>query len=680
LVQLKKVRRKIEALKSGKIYPEYKEFPQIFRDIEEKFQEEFEEASLEELRDTLRDFTAQSTAPLEYEDMKSVEEKFSRVMAQRRRFSKEFNGEELEAREWLEKLRDRIREEEFEIKKNIQNRLEKQWVAVETAFEEMYSVDQLEKAHELSELVRMEELFDLIEDKDVLRDWRRRLTKLKTQKRNQIRAKENEEKDREKQRARDLVDSIMEDLNFIDDELDTLHDEKAVNEYQEKSALVGRIRTRLQDVDTDLKKDIWGQVKRLFLDRKNELKTREKVQDTEKQEAFGFPIFVPEEPRIDVVIQPLNRKAKRGTLIFRDNLDKEWAPSVGSIPIDKTDEESREIIELYRDDAKYELFGEEAERVRPLVPPMHKEWVLSDQTETYLRETGRLLNKQLKRQNGVLVLVGEAGTGKNVLADMFGHFTNREVFEFSCNKQAEKEDVQFSFEFDPKKGTYKVASNVIQALQTPGAVLVFDEINTLPPGVSKLLNPLFDHRRKLIMPDGTVIKAHPSVVILGMMNPGNYIGTNPLPQEVRSRARIKTISYPTEAADEGVMYSPLFSSLQDLNSTEFHSLWKKVVNGEASPEADKVENEDRKQDLIRLKEMIRIGNLMREKYRETQLGTASAGDEVNFIFSLRDGGQVVEELDDNSDLTVKEAMKSIILPKIDDPEEEHTLKVLIDNA
>jgi MoxR-like ATPase len=129
---------------------------------------------------------------------------------------------------------------------------------------------------------------------------------------------------------------------------------------------------------------------------------------------------------------------------------------------------------------------------------------------------------------------------------MFSHFTNRETFTFSCNFQSEKEDITYAFKFDPNKGTYQIDSSFIEMLQTPGAVVVLDEINTLPPGVAKMLNPLLDYRRTLYLPDGREIKAHPSVLIIGTMNPQNYLGVKPLSQEVKSRARILYVDYPPE--------------------------------------------------------------------------------------------------------------------------------------
>jgi MoxR-like ATPase len=686
VTDLRTIQRKIAILKEGKVDSIYAEFPEIFEDIEERIQKEIETATLEALRKRLVEFAEQAELMEEYEEMKALEEKFSRAMVQRRRLQKEFNGKELEARRTLEELRKRIDEKEGEMRRNIIEQLERQWVAVETSFEEIDSIEELDRAHESPEIQRLEKLFELVDDNDLLREWRGRLSKLKKDKREEIKGKEKELENREKQRERDLVSSIVEDIGFVDDDLDGITEKEAIDQYYKTSALVERIRERVKTLPTETeeqretKKQLWERVKRIFQDRKREIKTRAQVEDTDRNEAFGFPIFVPEEPRIEPLVKPSARGAKRGTLVFRDNFGKEWTPKVGSMPVDTSDTETREMIELYRDDAKYALFGEEAERVRPLVPEISKEWVVHEEADEYLKDIGRLLGKQVKRQNGILILVGEAGTGKNVLGDIFSHYTNREVFEFACNRQTEKEDVQFAYEYDGK--TVKIPSNIIKAIQTPGAVLFFDEINTLPPGVSKLLNSLLDHRRSLTLSDGTKIKAHPTVAIIGAMNPENYIGTNPLPQEVKSRARMMMVGYPEKRVNEAVMYGRLMDSLKGLSPEEFKALWEKIIDGTSSDVADRVDSEEGAKDIRRLSELIKVANLMRTRYRDTQMGgrNISAEDAINFIFSLRDGGQVVEELDDDAELSVKDAIKSVIIPKIGEPEEEVTVTTLVDNA
>ncbi|MCK9272738.1 AAA family ATPase [Candidatus Gracilibacteria bacterium] len=161
-----------------------------------------------------------------------------------------------------------------------------------------------------------------------------------------------------------------------------------------------------------------------------------------------------------------------------------------------------------------------------------------------LKKVISLASDQLIRQDGIGILEGEAGVGKNVLIDIFAYYTNRPVFKFACNARTSKEELTYLWLID-KDGTYKLHSKVYEAIKTPGAILILDEINTLPPDVLKLLNGLFDYNRTLTMPyDNEHIKAHPDVIIFGTQNPTHYLGTKPLPQDTGSRANPEIINYP----------------------------------------------------------------------------------------------------------------------------------------
>ncbi len=160
-------------------------------------------------------------------------------------------------------------------------------------------------------------------------------------------------------------------------------------------------------------------------------------------------------------------------------------------------------------------------------------------TEHMIEIMEQMINSMISqtiRQDGITILEWEAGVGKNVYIDTLAHFLKRPVFIFACNRTTDKQDTTFAYEFD-KNGTYKVPSIVYEAIMTPGAILVFDEINTLPAEVVKQLNPLFDYRRSLKMPHiNGPEKADPSVMIFGTMNPKGYGGTQQLPQDTASRA------------------------------------------------------------------------------------------------------------------------------------------------
>ncbi|HID66519.1 MAG TPA: ATPase, partial [Aquificaceae bacterium] len=126
-----------------------------------------------------------------------------------------------------------------------------------------------------------------------------------------------------------------------------------------------------------------------------------------------------------------------------------------------------------------------------------------------------LVKEQLQFQDGILILEGDAGVGKNFLVEVFSALTNRPLFIIPCNSKMEKEDITFVYEFDPKRGTKRVYSDLVKALKTPGAVVYLDEINTLPASLVKIFNPLFDYRRYLVLSYGEVIKAREDEILVG---------------------------------------------------------------------------------------------------------------------------------------------------------------------
>ena len=155
-----------------------------------------------------------------------------------------------------------------------------------------------------------------------------------------------------------------------------------------------------------------------------------------------------------------------------------------------------------------------------------------------LREMTECANTMLKSQHDILIIEWEAWVWKNVIIDIFAHFTNRPVFVFSCWKRTDVQDLTYLWILD-ENGSKKLNSKVVEAIHTPNAILVFDEINTLDPGIQKRLNGLFDGRKSLVVDDAwdkeKSEKAEKSVLFFGTMNPQGYSGTQPLAQDVRTR-------------------------------------------------------------------------------------------------------------------------------------------------
>ncbi|MFH1289390.1 MAG: AAA family ATPase [Patescibacteria group bacterium] len=310
----------------------------------------------------------------------------------------------------------------------------------------------------------------------------------------------------------------------------------------------------------------------------------------------------------------------------------------------------------------------------------------------------KLTNRQREREQGVVIIEGEAGTGKNKLVDHYAHLTQRPLFRFTCSAGKDEQDLKYLLEYDSKRGTYRIKSTVVEALETPGAILEFDEINTLKPEVAKILNSLFDHDRALFLgEDRKSVKAATEVILVGLQNPQHYMGVKPLAETIKSRARIMEVSYPPfekentspnepiqYRADEALIIRQYVPELKDLNQQEFQILWDAEINEKVDPQAADLINSSRRERLKEVKEIVELANKIRQAYKAYHEGKSD--EPIKFVFSLRESVECGYELED-AEVTseekrkgitkAKKAVKEVILPKIPLGEERTYLETLI---
>lgn len=309
-------------------------------------------------------------------------------------------------------------------------------------------------------------------------------------------------------------------------------------------------------------------------------------------------------------------------------------------------------------------------------------FVSYEETPWFVKNLERFVSfvkEQLEYAEGILILEGDAGVGKNFLVEVFSALTNRPLYIIPCNSKMEREDITFVYEFDPKRGTRRVYSDLVKALQTPGAVIYFDEINTLPAGMVKLFNPLFDYRRYLTLPTGEVIKAHREVILVGGMNPQNYLGVSELPQDIKSRADILYIDYPPFEdergiyhPDEAIILKDHVKELSHLSLEEFVYLWHWVVNGlKVVP----IKGQEGLEVYVwKLFELLKIANAIRSAYRAYQ--TQQSEEPVDFVFSIRDTVRCARRLRRYE--SVKDLVLDTILPKVSSPLEKEVIKSIVE--
>ncbi len=233
------------------------------------------------------------------------------------------------------------------------------------------------------------------------------------------------------------------------------------------------------------------------------------------------------------------------------------------------------------------------------IPDMESHWVIDEDTEKYLATMATHFLTQITLKEGLLMLKGHAGTGKDVLVKIFCARTKRTYFGFDCSKWTTDEDMTQVILLDASEGatkTIKVPSAVLNAIQAPGSVLYFNEFNAMPEDTQIFLHSLLDEKRNITLKteSGKVIKSDPSVLFVASMNPG-YKGTSPIQIATRSRMVEMEIDYPPLLGknkpgdtNPNTPYSPSealriargVSSLEDLSldEAEFIKTWDHYIN------------------------------------------------------------------------------------------------------
>lgn len=682
LADIDKLHDKMDALR---LSDDFKDYPAVFAPVEEALKQKGIDFKVSDLTAQLELCTGKLADLASIHDMIDSEN----LLASIRRSRRDIVGLDPERRSAIDTtIRDlevRMAEKRSTYHEQLEQVAEQNLATIKSLIATTSSIDELNHIIATDQTVaEFEDLLGYLEPQQNA-VWHQRYRDLILAQNTAIKRQIEEEAEVENFRiARTLeeTDSILVVISqTIDESCDT---PKAFDRWlaQTNNPIVTRYRAKLLTVPDNLRNEREAKLDEMLKAKRRDLEHAAVMHVSREGDEidFGtatFPVF----RNVQVVWQPkirtLSEGSDHGHLTFEDNFGHVFRAPSGAIPTDFSDDVTRETIDAYKTDAARYF-----ESLKREVPGFNEKWVMSDYIKGYLSKMAKLLKKQSEHQRGILILEGEAGTGKNVLVDMFCHFTNRETHTFSCNFQTEKEDITYAFKYDVNKGTYNVDSRLIEMLQTPGAVIVLDEINTLPPGVAKMLNPLLDYRRCLYLPDGRVIKAHPTVLILGTMNPQHYIGVKPLSQEVKSRARVLFVDYPpatcggVHAYDEALILSRYVDSLRDLSDAEFLIVWNYTVNNDTGNGGDKYVTPENSQDCGKLLIIIRTAQKIREAYRAYRTGESA--EPIEFVFSMRETIDITTELSDNDN--VKEAIKDVILPKVSDHLERKALSTIIDNV
>ncbi|MBI4232288.1 AAA family ATPase [Candidatus Peregrinibacteria bacterium] len=264
-------------------------------------------------------------------------------------------------------------------------------------------------------------------------------------------------------------------------------------------------------------------------------------------------------------------------------------------------------------------------------------WVRDPETEADLEKMAKLFKQQLDQQEGCLNLIGHAGTGKDLRIAMFSALTHRPLFSIDCTKWTTEYELSEDFTLETENGasyTAKLPSQALIGIQTPGAIVYFNEFSAMPENAQIFLHPLLDEKRAITLKteSGKRVPVDPTVLLGSSLNPF-YPGTFEPPFATKRRMPSIELEYPKlykekDPADpnpnpaysvaEALRVAREVDSLSDytldsnLAHNEFVKIWDKHVNG-INNDAPEITDEQ-KFDLEVIQCLVQFGNKLRENF------------------------------------------------------------------
>ncbi len=150
-----------------------------------------------------------------------------------------------------------------------------------------------------------------------------------------------------------------------------------------------------------------------------------------------------------------------------------------------------------------------------------------------------------------LLLKGPKGGGKTLSIFSYAAATQTPIVVQECSEDTKSYQLMGSNSLMGDETVYVLGSlpTAIDVANEVGrCILLFEEINALPPGVQKQLNAITDFRQMVSMPHiGRTYKVKPGcqLWVVGTMNPSVYGGTYDLNEDLKSRFEELDLTYPS---------------------------------------------------------------------------------------------------------------------------------------
>lgn len=219
------------------------------------------------------------------------------------------------------------------------------------------------------------------------------------------------------------------------------------------------------------------------------------------------------------------------------------------------------------------------------------------------------LDRQIKDNKGIALILGEPGTGKNEALEYIAGETDRPYFIFACGRGMKAQEIALHYEFDTTEGTKKFLTDFAEGIQTPGALVQVDEYNALKENIQAAFHGVGDSRRTFEY-DGIKIPVAEGVVIVFTGNPATGGAAGDMAEALLDRTGGQRVimEYPAlkkgemiarkekwsdavliqkevddntlrdYACDEALVTRDQFNEFEELSDDEFALLWDVIIN------------------------------------------------------------------------------------------------------
>lgn len=181
-----------------------------------------------------------------------------------------------------------------------------------------------------------------------------------------------------------------------------------------------------------------------------------------------------------------------------------------------------------------------------------------------------------------LMITGPGGCGKTLAVMTVAKAMNRQLFRFNLGAtQDPRSTLIGNTHFDKERGTYFRQSEFINAIQTPNAIILLDELSRAHPEAWNILMSVIDHTQRYLRidesPDTPEIKVAEGVTFVATANIGiEYTATRVLDRALTDRFMVLEMDLLTKDEQEQYLNS-LFPNNAKENAI-IASIYETIMN------------------------------------------------------------------------------------------------------